>query len=77
MALSARSHSPRAVIAGVAITGVFITDTRPTRGAGMTRGARRNGRDKVSRRFCRGNMSNIATIVLAIMADLTPFKSNH
>ena len=43
----------------------------------MTRSARGDGRDKVRRGFRSGDMRGIASIVMAIVTTLTPFKTYH
>ena len=49
MALSAFRDAPGAVVAGVRIRGVVISDRGPRRSARMTRSARGYRRDEVSR----------------------------
>lgn len=77
MALTALCDPLRAVVAGVTNAGMVIGDRRPGRGARMTRGARAYGRDKVSRRLRRNDVSSVATIVVPIVTAVTRFERDY
>lgn len=80
MALHTSSHFTCVVVAGVSCAaGMRIVSHphRPGTGTLMTRSTRSDGGDEVSRRFCRGNVRRIRTIMIPIVTGLTRFKGDH
>ena len=80
MALRTSSHFTCVVVAGVSCAaGMRIVSHphRPGTGTLMTRRTRSDGCDKVSRRFCRGNVRRIRPIMIAVVTGLTRFEGDH